>query len=103
MHKPTCDYTYFGDGIAFRTDEEFEKFLRDFEAVTFKGLFDGSIIVWCYRDIITEISEKEWEALDAPTESRRIYNTQQPVKIVKNHDTHERISYYVKPKFHFNE
>lgn len=103
MRKPTCDYTYFGDCIAFRTDEEFEKFLRDFEAVTFEGLFEGSIIVWCYRDIVTEISEKEWEALDAPTESRRIYNTQQPVKIVKNHDTHERISYYVKPKLHFNE
>lgn len=100
MNKPYQDYTYYGDGIAF-TDEGLEKFLRDFEATTFEGRGVGSLVVWCYRDIVKSISAEEWDALDAPTEQRRIYNTPQPVKIIKNHDAHERICYYVAPEFNY--
>ena len=74
--------------------------MQNFEGKVFAGYGENQFVVWCYRDVLQPLSQKEWDALDAPVSSRRIYNAEQPVKVVKKHSTHERICYYVQPKFH---
>lgn len=97
---PDSPYLYHGDGIAWRSDAEFKQFVQDFEGRVFPGSCENQFVVWCYRDVLQNLSQTEWNVLDAPISSRRIYNAQQPVKVVKNHSTHERICYYVRPDFH---
>lgn len=98
--QPDSPYLYHGDDFALRDDAEFEQFVQDYEGRGFPGSRENQFIVWCYRDVLQNLSQEEWKALNAPVSSRRIYNAQQPVKVVKNHSTHERICYYVQPDFH---
>ena len=97
---PNSPYLYHGYGLALRDDAEFKQFVQDFEGRVFRGSCENQLVVWCYRDILQGISQAEWDALTAPVSSRRIYNAQQPVKVVKKHAAHERICYYVQPDFH---
>ena len=98
--QPNSPYLYHGDRIAWRDEAEFRQFVQDFEGRIFPGSRENQFVVWCYRDVLQNLSQEEWDALDAPVSSRRIYNARQPVKVVKNHATHERICYYVRPDFH---
>jgi len=98
--QPDSPYLYYGDGFALRDDAEFKQFVQEFEGRVFPGSWENQFVVWCYRDVLQNLSQEEWKALNAPVSSRRIYNAQQPVKVVKNHATHERICYYVQPDFH---
>ena len=41
---------YRGDCISFRTEEEFRRFLSDYEGPVFTVPDPKSVIVWCYRD-----------------------------------------------------
>lgn len=97
---PDSPYLYHGDGFTLRDNAEFDQFVQNFEGKVFAGYGENQFVVWCYRDVLQPLSQKEWDALDAPVSSRRIYNAEQPVKVVKKHSTHERICYYVQPKFH---
>ena len=101
--RPDSPYLYHGDGFALRDDAEFDQFVQDFEGKVFAGYGENQFVVWCYRDVLQPLSQKEWDALDAPVSSRRIYNAEQPVKVVKKHSTHERICYYVRPDFHIEQ
>lgn len=92
---------YRGDCISFRTEEEFRRFLSDYEGTVFAAPNPKSVIVWCYRDEQTAVSQQEWDALDAPVSKRRIYNTPQPVKLVKNHGRHTTVCYFVRPEFSY--
>lgn len=97
---PDSPYLYHGDGIAWRDEAELRQFVQDFEGRVFPGSRENQVVVWCYRDVLQNLSQEEWDALNAPVSSRRIYNARQPVKVVKNHATHKRICYYVRPDFH---
>lgn len=90
---------YRGDCISFRTEAEFRRFLSDYEGTVFAALDPKSVIVWCYRDEQKAVAQAEWDALDAPVSQRRIYNAPQPVKLVKDHERHTTICYYVRPDF----
>ncbi len=96
---PDSPYLYHGDGFALRDDAEFERFVQDFEGRVFPGSRENQFVVWCYRDVLQNLSQAEWDTLKVPVSSHRLYNREYPVKVVKNHATHERISYYVRPDF----
>lgn len=89
---------YRGDCISFRTEEEFRRFLSDYEGTVFAAPNPKSVIVWCYRDEQTAVSQQEWDALDAPVSERRIYNAPQPVKFVKDHRRNTTVCYFVRPE-----
>ncbi|MFR3034258.1 MAG: DUF4121 family protein, partial [Alistipes putredinis] len=74
---------YRGECISFGSEEEFQRFLSDYEGTVFAAPGPKSVIVWCYRDEQTAVSQEEWDALDAPVTERRIYNAPQPVKLVR--------------------
>ena len=65
---------YRGECISFGSEEEFQRFLSDYEGTVFAAPGPKSVIVWCYRDEQTAVSQEEWDALDAPVTERRIYN-----------------------------
>ena len=92
---------YWGDCISFRTEEEFQRFLSDYEGTVFAAPYPKSVIVWCYRDEQTAVSQEKWDALDAPVTERRIYNAPQPVKLVKDHGRHTTVCYFVRPEFSY--
>lgn len=89
---------YRGDCISFRTEEEFRRFLSDYEGTVFAALDPKSVIIWCYWDKQTAVSQEKWDALDAPLTERRIYNAFQPVKLVKDHGRHITVCYFVRPE-----
>lgn len=90
---------YRGDCISFRTEEEFQMFLSDYEGAVFPVYDPKSVIVWCYRDEERAVSPKEWDALDAPVSERRLYNAPRPVKLVKDRERHTTVCYYVRPEY----
>ena len=92
---------YRGDCISFRAEEEFRRFLSDYEGTVFAAPDPKSVIIWCYRDEQTAVSQEKWDALDAPVTERRIYNAPQPVKLVKDHGRHTTVCYFVRPEFSY--
>lgn len=90
---------YRGACISFGSDEELEQFVADYEGKLFMAPVPNRIILWCYRDELKAVLQQEWDALDAPVSQRRIYNAPQPVKLVKDHERHTTICYYVRPDF----
>ena len=92
---------YRGDCISFRAEEEFRQFLSDYEGTVFAAPDTKSVIIWCYRDEQTAVSQEKWDALDAPVTERRIYNAPQPVKLVKDHGRHTTVCYFVRPEFSY--
>ncbi len=94
---------YRGDCISFRTEKEFQMFLSDYEGTAFAAPYPKSVIVWCYRDEQTAVSQEKWDALDAPVTERRIYNAPQPVKLVKDHGRHTTVCYFVRPEFSYKK
>lgn len=89
---------YRGDCISFRTEEEFRRFLSDYEGTVFAALDPKSVIIWCYWDKQTAVSQEKWDALDAPVSERCIYNAPQPVKLIKDHGRHTTVCYFVRPE-----
>ena len=85
----------------FGSEEEFRQFLSDYEGTAFAAPCPKSVIVWCYRDEQTAVSQEKWDALDAPVTERRIYNAPQPVKLVKDHGRHTTVCYFVRPEFSY--
>lgn len=51
------------DGIAFRTENEFQQFLKDYKGEVFKGHWDNQSIVWCYRELQKQVSQQEYDTL----------------------------------------
>ncbi len=92
---------YRGDCISFRAEVEFRRFLSDYEGTVFAAPDTKSVIVWCYRDEQTAVSQEEWNALEAPVSERRLYNAPQPVKLVKDHGRHTTVCYFVRPEFSY--
>lgn len=92
---------YRGDCISFRAEEEFRQFLSDYEGTVFAAPDTKSVIIWCYRDEQTAVSQEEWNALEAPVSERRLYNAPQPMKLVKDHGRHTTVCYFVRPEFSY--
>ena len=92
---------YRGACISFGSDEELEQFVADYEGKLFRAPVPNRIILWCYRDEQTAVSQEKWDALDAPVTERRIYNAPQPVKLVKDHGRHTTVCYFVRPEFSY--
>lgn len=73
-------YLYFGDGIGFFTEGEFQKFKDNFKAKVFNGYYANQYIVWCYNEKQHNVTKTEFAALKFPIIS--IYcNGQHPAKI----------------------
>lgn len=50
-----------------RDDVEFKQFVQEFEGRVFPGSWENQFIGWCYRDVLQNLSQEEWKALNAPS------------------------------------
>lgn len=64
------NYRYFGDGIAFETDKDYQAWLRTYRGVEFQGSWGKSKIVFLYREQEHLITKDEWDTLDYPIDTR---------------------------------
>lgn len=105
LHKdtdPESRYLYHGDGIAFRNDDELQKFKELFEATVFPGNWENQIVMWCFREKLEFITEEEWECLDLPVHEKMYNGSIRKVKIVKDIERHTVTLYHIgqQPVYH---
>ena len=87
---------YEGDGVAFRTEEEFTKFIETYKGKVFKGHWPNQFVVWCYREEQKQVSQQEYYNLDLPL----IYiycNGERPAKVAYDDDNKIAITHFVMP------
>ena len=74
-------------------------FSSDYEGTAFAAPGPKSVIVWCYRDEQTAVSQEKWMHSMLPLQSG---SAPQPVKLVKDHGRHTTVCYFVRPNFLIN-
>ena len=67
---PDARNLYQGYDIAFRTEENFRQFLKDYEGTVFKGNWENQIVLWCFRHENRFLPQHEWDKIDAPAMER---------------------------------
>ncbi len=90
--EPDERYLYSGDGVAFRDEDEYQQFLKDYEATVFPGNWENRFVIWCFRREYVFLPLEEWEKIEAPIVERRLNFFPEQVKLVKDMDKH--ISYW---------
>ncbi len=101
LHKDTdreSRYLYYGDGIAFRNDDELQKFKELYEATMFPGNWENQIVMWCFREKLEFVTEEEWEALDLPAHEKMLNGSIRKVKIAKDMERHIVTLYRIDPQ-----
>lgn len=79
---------------AFRTEEEYVRFLKNYKAKVFPGNWHNQSVVFCYRKELMRISQVEYDALNLPVTS--IYcNGLCPAKIRHDDENKTVINYFV--------
>ena len=95
---PDARNLYQGYDIAFRTEENFRQFLKDYEGTVFKGNWENQIVLWCFRHENRFLPQHEWDKIDAPAMERRLNFHPEQVKLVKDMDSHITYCYRIKPE-----
>ena len=91
LHKdkePGSRYLYHGDGIAFRDENEFRKFIGIYEAAVFPGNWEKQLVMWCYREKLEFVDEDTWNGLELPVHERMLNCSLEKVKIAKDSEQH---------------
>lgn len=83
---------YYSKSLTFQSEETFERFLKNYHATKFEGLYEGQIVVFCYYDILKEVPADEWEKLNAPIQTRTIWDKPTKVKMCKDDAKHQIIN-----------
>ena len=95
---PDACNLYQGYDMAFRTEEDFRQFLKDYEGTVFKGNWENQIVLWCFRHENRFLPQHEWDKIDAPAMERRLNFHSEQVKLVKDMDSHITYCYRIKPE-----
>lgn len=81
-------YHYYGEGHAYRTEEEYLAWLTTYHGVEFEGFRENQTVVFCYRKNELLVSEEEWDALKLPTDTRMMNGTIIEIKYQTDHTSH---------------
>ena len=95
---PDACNLYQGFYKAFKTEEDFQQFLKDYEGTVFKGNRENQIVLWCFRHENRFLPQHEWDKIDAPAVQRRLNFHPEQVKLVKDMDSHITYCYRIKPE-----
>lgn len=93
---PTAGYLYAGEGLVFKDENEYQDFLQTFHGTVFPGYKDNQYVIWCYRDEVQSLPVREWEAVNAPITFRKIGTLPTKVKLQKEHENHQVITFYIR-------
>lgn len=95
---PDARNLYQGYDIAFRTEDDFQQFLKDYEGTVFKGNQENHIVLWCFRHENQFLPQHEWDKIDVQAVERRLNFYLEQVKLVKDMDSHITYCYRIKPE-----
>ena len=95
---PDARNLYQGFDKAFRTEEDFLQFLKDYEGTVFKGNQENHIVLWCFRHENRFLPQHEWDKIDVQAVERRLNFYPEQVKLVKDMDSHITYCYRIKPE-----
>lgn len=96
-HKNLGEYLYNSmDGISFRTESEYQKFLREYKGEVFEGHWENQLVIWCYKEQQKQVSQEEFNALDLP-QTTTYCNGKQQAKIKYDDENKTAIFYFVMP------
>lgn len=82
------------NGIAFRTENEFQHFLKEYKGEIFNGHYENQFVVWCYKEQQKQVSQQEYDTLALP-ETSRYCNGKRPAKIEYDDTNKTAIFYFV--------
>lgn len=78
--SPKPDYLYYGNGIAFKTQQELDEYINLFRGKLYNVYWPNSFELWCYFENQIKIPSEKWQALDLPETTFRA-KPGHPVKI----------------------
>ena len=78
--QPDSPYLYHGDGIAWRDEAEFRQFVQDFEGRIFPGSRENQFVVWCYRDLLQNLSQVSRSTMRMPNGDNESWQVLSPTK-----------------------
>lgn len=84
-------YRYVGDGVAFKTENEYLAWLSTYHGVEFEGSIGTSgktYVVFTYKKNCYYISRQEWDELPLPTDTRMMNCSIIPIKYHIDDDNH---------------
>ena len=84
-------YRYVGEGIAFKTDNEYLAWLATYHGVEFEGSIgntEKTYVVFTYRKDCHYISRQDWDSLPFPTDTRWMNHSIIPIKYLIDDDNH---------------
>ncbi len=81
-------YLYHGDGIAFRDEDELQRFTGIYEATVFPGNWENRLVMWCFREKMEFVKEDVWNSLELPVHERICNCSLEKVKIAKDMERH---------------
>jgi hypothetical protein len=93
---PAAQYLYTGEGLKFKDEGEYREFLELFCGTEFPGYWNNQWVIWCYCDEFKSLPLAEWKAVNAPVTIRKIGALPMNVKIQKDHEKHEVITFYIR-------
>lgn len=86
--SPKPEYLYYGNGIAFRNQEELDEYISLFRGKLYTIYYPNSFDLWCYFEMNIKVPIDKWKSLDLPRTTFRA-KPGHPVKI--NVDTVKHI------------
>ena len=95
LDKPS-DYGYIikGDGIAFKTQKDYEAFLKTYKAKEFKGYYNNQTIIFCYKEENFYLTKEEWNKLEKCQIDTRLCNGSIITVKVKYDNRNKKIKVY---------
>ena len=81
-------------GTEWKTQEEFDSFIRKYKGNLFKGNWNNQSVLWCYYEKEITVSQKEFDRLELPVTSI-CCNGIRTAKYEYDDDSHTVIHYFV--------
>ena len=102
-HANSSGYQYLcesygipGYKTAFKTDKEYQFWLKTYRGREFDGYWQDQKVVWGYSEAKISLDKKEWDALDFPLDTRLLNGAIRDCKVNYDDDNHVIEAFFYK-------
>lgn len=85
-----------GMTVAFKTEEDYQTWLRTYRGKEFDGYWPEQKVVWGYRESWTSMDKPSWDKLDLPLDTRLCNAYIRDCKVKYDDDEHHIETYFYK-------
>ncbi len=94
QNSTRCQYS--GNGMTFKTEKEFQDFLKEYRGTVFDGNYPNQMVVWCYNNYLIELTKEEWDKLDIPVTQKKVCGMNELIKVKVDDIHHLTTTHFVK-------